>query len=304
MIQHPLVHLKLLGMAVLWGISWPAGKVVAAVMPPLLASSLRFSLAVVVLLAWMRLSLGKWPSLSQRQWLILALGGLVGVFGYGAFFMTGLKNVAASRASLVVTVNPVFTTLLAAWLFKELFNRQVAYGMVIAVLGASIVITHGEPWKLLLGDIGRGELLLFGCVACWVAYSLLGKRSMQGIDSLTATTLTSCFGLIFLWVSSLCLEGIPSLQHTDATVFCALIFLALGATVLAYAWYFEGIAKLGAGAAASDISLVPVFGVLSAAVWLKDELDTSILLGGGLAVGGVMVMNWARNQSNQGLKKL
>ena len=74
----------------------------------------------------------------------------------------------------------------------------------------------------------------------------------------------------------------------------ALAFLAAGATVLAYAWYFEGVAALGAGAAAGYISLVPVFGVVFAALWLGERVDASILVGGPLAVGGMAVMNLAR----------
>ncbi|EKU30953.1 amino acid metabolite efflux pump [Alcaligenes sp. HPC1271] len=47
------VHLSLIGMAALWGASWPWGRVVAQAMPPLAAASLRFLIASVALLLWM-----------------------------------------------------------------------------------------------------------------------------------------------------------------------------------------------------------------------------------------------------------
>jgi len=68
----------------------------------------------------------------------------------------------------------------------------------------------------------------------------------------------------------------------------------VASTVVAYAWYFEGVAALGAGAASGYISLVPVFGVLCATLWLNEPLDRSILVGGLLAVGGMVIMNTAR----------
>jgi drug/metabolite transporter (DMT)-like permease len=71
-------------------------------------------------------------------------------------------------------------------------------------------------------------------------------------------------------------------------------FLGLGATVLAYVWYFKGIAQLGAGTAASYISLVPVFGVLSSVLYLGEAVDASLLVGGALAIAGVITMNLAR----------
>jgi drug/metabolite transporter (DMT)-like permease len=79
-----------------------------------------------------------------------------------------------------------------------------------------------------------------------------------------------------------------------AQVYGAIAFLGLGATVLAYVWYFKGVAELGAGTAASYISLVPVFGVLSSVAYLGESVDTSLLVGGALAVAGVVTMNVAR----------
>ena len=42
-------HARMLGMVILWGASWPAGRIVAQAMPPLAAASLRFVLALLVL---------------------------------------------------------------------------------------------------------------------------------------------------------------------------------------------------------------------------------------------------------------
>ena len=296
--KAPGVHLGLLGMALLWGASWPAGRALALVMPPLAASAWRFLLAALVLLAWMRWKLGGWPRLTARQWAGLALAGAVGVFGYSSFFMLALQHTEAGRAALVVTVNPVLTTVLAAWLFGERFNARIALGLLLAVTGAATVLTHGEPWRLLAGEIGRGDGFLLGCVATWSTYSLLGKRLMAGIDSLVATAITAAIGGVLLWVAALLLEGPAQAWHAVSALpphgTFSLLFLALGATVLAYAWFYRGIEVLGAGVASSYISLVPVFGVALGAVLLGEALSASLLAGGALAILGVVVANRAR----------
>jgi drug/metabolite transporter (DMT)-like permease len=286
-------------MAALWGASWPSGRVLAQELPPLAAASWRFGVALVLLLVWLHASGGmaRLRMLSPRQWLGLAAAGAVGVFGYAVFFMLGLAHVPAGRAALVVTSNPVLTMLIAAWWFGERLNWKIGSGMALASLGAAVVMTHGRPWMLFTGSVGFGELLLLGCVASWVAYTLMGRRLLAGIDPLTTTTTTAAFGLLMLMVSSLLFEGSGALAaplHASAPVWVALAFLAVGATVLAYAWYFEGVAALGAGAAAGYISLVPVFGVLFAALWLGEQIDATMLLGGVLAVSGMAVMNLAR----------
>lgn len=293
------IHLKLLGMAALWGGSWPAGRVLAQALPPLAVASWRFGIALVLLLAWLHGTAGlrRLCGLTARQWAGLALAGAVGVFGYAVFFMLGLARVPAGRAALVVTANPVATTLLAAWWFGERLNLRIGAGMALATAGAWVVITQGKPWALLTGGLGVGELLLLGCAASWVAYTLMGRRLLQGIDALTTTTVTAGLGLGLLMASALAFEGPQALAaplRAGAAVWMALIFLAAGATVLAYAWYFEGVSALGAGAASAYITLVPVFGVLFAAVGLGERVDGSMAIGGALAVGGLAVMNLAR----------
>jgi drug/metabolite transporter (DMT)-like permease len=297
-LSHGAVHLGLLGMALMWGASWPAGRTLALAMPPLSGAAWRFTIAAVLLAAWAVWRRREWPPLTRKQWLGLALAGAIGVAGYAVFFMAALQHVEASRAAVVVTTNPVFTTLLAAWLFRERFNARIALGMLCALVGAATVLTHGAPWALLAGGIGVGEWLLVGCIATWVGYTLIARALLGGIDSLAATAISSVFGTALLWAVALTVDGaavaMSSIASLSATGWLSMVFLAVGSTVLAYAWYFRGVAELGAGTAASYISLVPVFGVASSVLVLGEPLDASLLAGGALAVAGVVLTNRAR----------
>jgi drug/metabolite transporter (DMT)-like permease len=130
-----------------------------------------------------------------------------------------------------------------------------------------------------------------------VAYTLIGRRLLVGIDALTTTTVTAAVGGLALAATSLAVEGPAAFAaplHAEPRVWLALAFLAIGSTVLAYAWYFEGVAALGAGGAAAYISLVPVFGVATSALWLGEPIDAPLIVGGALAVGGMLLMNRAR----------
>lgn len=298
------VHLGLVGMALVWGLAWPAGRAIAAELPPLSSSAWRFTVASVLLWLWLAVRARAahtraWPTLRPRQWAGLAAAGSAGVFAYTVFFMYAMRHVEAGRAAVVVTTNPVFVTLLAAWWFKEPFNAKVGAGLALAVLGAATVMTHGAPWLLLLGDVGLGEGLLLGCIAAWVAYSLMAKKLMAGIDSLVAVAATATTGGVLLWLAALWVDGPAAAVDGVAQLrwhqWALVVFMAVGPTVLAYAWFFRGIAVLGAGVASSYISLVPVFGVLSA-VWLLGEpLEWALAVGGALALSGVVMANRARS---------
>ena len=299
--MNPLrIHLQLLGMAILWGASWPWGRVVAQAMPTFVASSMRFFIAIIPLVIWLyaanRFRYAK--KLRPNQWLGLFLTALLGVFGYSTFFIWGLKYVPAGQATVIVATNPVFTTIFAIWLFKEKWNKWVANGMAIAVAGSLLAMTKGEPTQMLT-NFGFGQLLLLGALVCWVAYTLLARKVLVGIDSLTATTISSIFGFLLLFIGALIAENWQDwaiVFTLDQSTWFSLLGLALGATVLAYAWYFDGVKYLGAGNAAAYIILVPILGILFSAIWLNEQVDSSLLIGGTLAVSGLGIMHWGRRR--------
>ncbi len=292
-------HLGLLGMAALWGASWPWGRVVTLAMPPIAAAGFRFVLASLVLGIWLRHSgkAGALRGLTARQWWGLVSASAFGVLGYAVFFMLALQKVPASKAAVVVALNPVVTLLLAAVLFREKLNWKIGLGVVMAVIGALYTLSGGRLSALLPDQAGTGEMLLLGCVVCWVGYTLIGRSVLTSIDSLATTTITSVLGAAFLLLTSLVVEGTSAwsaLAQAPAQAWYCLVALAVGGTALAYAWYLKGIKVLGAGAASAYIALVPFFGVLFSSLWLKEAITLPVLAGGILAIAGMAIMNFGR----------
>lgn len=297
--NHWDVHLRLVGMAALWGASWPWSRAVVQVLPPLTAAAVRFLLASVVLLLWVHQRHGLAPlyRLQPRQWLGLGVSAAFGVLAYSVCFMMALQTVPSGRASVVIALNPVATLLFAVWLFGERINRWIVIGMVMAVSGALISLARGNPVQLLSGGMGWGEVLLLGCVLCWVGYTLTGRVLLGGIDALVATTVTAVLGGGMLVLASLWLEGgaaWQSLAQAPVQLWLYLIGLAIGATVLGYVWYFDGVKALGAGNASAYIVLVPVFGVLLSVWWFDEPMHASLIGGALLAVSGLALMHAGR----------
>ncbi|KOC22230.1 membrane protein [Comamonas testosteroni] len=292
-------HLGLIGMAALWGASWPWGRIVAQAMPPLAAASLRFFLAGLLLVLWLYRGgrMGALRVLEPRQWAGLACASAVGVLGYSVFFLQALKTVPAGKAAMVVALNPVLTMLFAALLFRERVNAIMCLGLALAVTGALYALSGGALGDLVSSSSGVGEWLLLGCAACWVAYTLIGRIVLTRVDALTTTTATALIGAALLLMGSIALEGSSAwagLAKAPAAAWYSVVALALGATALAYAWYLKGVQELGAGAAAAYMSLVPLFGMLLSSFWLGEPITSSLLGGGATAIFGMLLMNIGR----------
>lgn len=295
------VHLRLLGMVLLWGASYSWAKIVVAAVPPVTAATLRFSLASLVLLLWLhhlrrtRLLL----MLSWRQWAGIALAAICGIVLYTMCFMFALRHIDAGRAAVLFALSPVLTLLMASWLFREKLNALIVAGILLAVAGSAIVTARGNPLSLLRGGIGMGEWLIFISVFLWTGYTLIGRKMLTGMDALTTTIVTLFLGAMFLLPVSLLIDGGAgwrAVAQASFPTWMVLLALTLGSTSLAYAWYFDGIRLLGAGNAAGYLTLEPVFGVLIAALWLHEPLHWSLLGGGLVVVGGMLLMYCGRRR--------
>ena len=293
----PAVYLKLVFVAAFWGGTFIAGRVRAQAGPHLTAATGRFAIAVVLLLvlAWKRE--GGLPRLTRSQ-LLATLGlGLTGIFIYNVCFFGALSRMPAGRTALFIALNPIVTALASALLLRERLGGLKWLGIAIAFLGAAVVITRGDPLTALHDlsqSVGVGELLMLGAISAWAAYTLIGRIALRGLTPIAATTWSALWGLGFLACGA-ALE-LPSLQWARFTwqVWLAMAYLGVFGTVIGFVWYNEGVKAIGPSRTVIFNNLVPVFGVMFAALLLGEPVLVSMVVGGALALAGVTLTNRAR----------
>lgn len=286
-----IIYLKLFLTALIWGGTFIAGRIVVQTMEPFTSAFCRFAIASVCLLLLTQKIEGRLPKLQKAQYFLVILLGLTGVFSYNAFFFIGLQTVAASRAALIVALNPTFIALGAALFFKEKLNRIKLLGIVTSLLGAAIVISKGQILNLFKGSIGWGEFFIFGCVLSWVAYTLIGKSVMKSLSPLAATTYACIIGAIALLIPAL-FEGIvQNFMRFPLPAWLGILYLGVLGSAIGFSWYYEGVVAIGAAKASIFINLVPVSAIAFAALLLHEPITISLVLGGILVVTGVLFAN-------------
>lgn len=290
-----LLYLKLTLVPLIWGGMFICGRIVAAEVPPATGALWRYVIASLALLFMHHVLQGPLPRLSVRQAWGLTLMGATGVAAYNLCFMVGMQTVSASRAALIVNLNPALTALGAAVLFGERLTRQRLAGVLVALLGVMVVIGHGNPLTVLSGQVSQADLIIFVCTLSWTAYTLVGKSVLQGVAPITATTYAALAGTVLLAVAALLLP--PPLANgvmppaASLKVWLSLLMLGVPGTAIAFIWFSEGVRELGPSRASVFINLTPVFAVVLAGVLLQEPLVASMLVGGALVVMGVWLIN-------------
>ncbi len=290
-----VIYLKLFLTALFWGGTFVAARVVAQHVGPYSASFLRFITASIFLSALLILKEGRMPLLRRHQVIPVILLGMTGVFAYNIFFFLGMKTISAGRASLIVATNPVFISLLSALFFRERLNAAKMGGVLLCLTGATIVISRGDPLSLFAGGVGLGELYIFGCVASWVAYSLIGTVIIQDCSPLAAVTYSCLIGAAALSVPA-CMEDLAGLiGGFSPEDWIGIVYLGFFGTVLGFFWYYEGIRKIGPSRASVFINFVPVSGVFFGWLLLDETINLSLIVGAVLVLAGVTLTNRFRN---------
>jgi drug/metabolite transporter (DMT)-like permease len=278
-------------MAACWGGQFVAGRTVAPLLPPFTAGALRIALALAILLVLVRVLEDGLPRLDARGLAAMAALGFTGVFVWNACFFPALERVPAGRGALIMALNPVGTALGMALIFHERLTRVRWLGIALALAGAVVVISRGDLPSLFTGALGPGELLLFGTVLAWVSYTLIGRGVLARISALATTTWAAVFGGAMLAVAALFEQPWTAIAALPWRGWLSIGYIAVFGTVLAFVFFSEGVRRIGPSRTAIFINFVPVFGVTFAALLLGEPVLASMVVGGAMVIGGVLLTN-------------
>ncbi|WP_426133288.1 DMT family transporter [Pseudomonas sp. PWP3-1b2] len=289
-----LTYVKLASVTMIWGATFVAGRYLATDVEPLLAATLRFVLASVALLVFMAIARIRLVRPSVAQLVQLAMLGFFGIYFYNLCFFYGLQYINASRASLIVALNPAVIGLASWVLFKERLGPAKLLGIALCLGGAGAVIVSRNP-ALLDGAANAwiGDLLIFGCVVGWGVYSLFSPGLNRELGALQTVTWSILLGTLML-AATTAFSGrltVAVVQAIQLPQWLSLLYLGVVGSALAYILWYDGIRHIGATRAGVFIALNPLTAVICGAMLLGEQLTLPMLLGGGVILLGIYLCN-------------
>jgi len=298
-LRDALIHLKLLFVAIVWGFSWSAGRILAQDIAPISGAWMRYVIALACFFLYLKMT-DNWRIPTKMEWKRIIIIGFFSTFVYQALFMYGMKFTAAGDASLMITFNPIFTALLAVPFLDEKMNWRLATGLICGLIGVIILFLYSPNVDIPFDTRLKGDLMIAGAALAWATTSILQKKAMTSpaIDSQTPlsplhlTVWSSLIGLLFLtpWAAyESYLYGMP---QPSGGGWLAILFLAILSTVFSYVWFADGIVTIGAGKTALYVYLVPPFGIISGWFILDEKLGWSLLASFSLILIGVVLAQY------------
>jgi len=285
----------------LWAGNAVVGRLMVGQVPPLTLNLLRWLLTALVLLplGWRVL---RQPRRIGQRWGYLALVGLLGVGLFNSLQYLALVTSTPINVTLVACSMPVWMLALGTLSFDVHPTRRQLLGAAIGLAGVLWVIGRGSLQTLLAVRPVPGDLFMLAAVIGWALYSWLLVRPpahMQGEARPTAAEgwdwagfllVQSLFGLAAagLFSAGEQLAGALPIRWSLG-VLAALLYVSLGASVVAYRCWGLAVAQGGPALAAFFNNFTPLFAALLSALVLGESPQPYHAVAFVLIVGGIAV---------------
>ncbi|UWX63790.1 EamA family transporter [Deinococcus rubellus] len=264
----------------IWGVNFVVIKLSVTEAPPLLVAALRFLLAAVPAVFFI-------PRPMMRWQIFLGYGIAVGVVQFGLLYLAIQLGLGAGLASLLMQMQAFFTALLAALLLRERLPATQIVGIGLAFAGMAVIGLLADHHTSVVGLV-LVLIAAFGWSVSNILIKSAGNASMLSLVVWSALIppipLTLMTGLTSGWASI----G-HTLTHSGPGFWAAVAFMGYFNTVLGFGIWNWLIQQHGASKVAPLSLLVPVFGLLSSALYFQESFPPLKVLGAVLVFVGLIV---------------
>lgn len=288
----------LLFAAVAWGASFVAARAVLSApagmvsLSPLLLATVRFSLACGFFVPLLALRLARGERVRRSDLPRLAILGQLAISLYFFLQYTGVQLTNAGVASvLVVGGIPLATTAVAAAVLGERLGRRHITALLAGALGVAIVGLQRGLSVSASGGFVVGALCLALDALCFAVYSTLTRQLRARYSSALLTSVITLFGTAGLLTVAIFREDWRGLAALAPGQWGAILYLALGCSVLAYLAYNHALASVPAGRAATWIYLETPVAVGLGIVVLGETLTAATALGAAMILTSLYVLD-------------
>jgi drug/metabolite transporter (DMT)-like permease len=286
-----LPYFEALFAVVVWGASFIATKIAVGQISPIAVVWLRFAMGLPILMAAVIMR-KQFAFPKGNEWLYFALLGFLGISFHQWLQSNGLQTSEATTTAWIVATSPAFIAILGWLTLKEKLTLTQSSGIVFAMLGVLIVVSKGDLGSLSIGQFGtKGDVLILISSVNWAVFSILSRYGLKRHPSTRMTFWVMTIGWLITSTAFFAQGKTSELSLLDTRGWWAMIFLGIFTTGLAYIAWFDALAQLPAAQTGAFLFIEPPTSMIVAAIILSEAITWASLLGGGVILAGVWLVN-------------
>jgi drug/metabolite transporter (DMT)-like permease len=284
-----MLTLRLIFVTIVWGVNFSFVKYALRDFGPLSFTVVRFILGALFLLAVMRASGESFGIDRNDRGPIIRLG-FTGITLYNIFFMLGLKFTTASNSALIIALSPLFAGVIQAAKGQERLTGTAVTGILLAAVGAALVIQGRDGGVRLAADGLLGDLLTLCASLFWALYTMNSKPLLEKYSAVKVTAYCMAIGSVLLLPAGAYDLTRQSWSSISLPSWAALFFAAFVSGGIAFSLWYQGVKRIGVTRTIVYHYLVPFVAVIFAALFLGERITFLQVLGGASVLTGVYLV--------------
>ena len=269
-----------------------------AALPVFLLAWLRFGIAGLALLPWLRKPADEAPMTAQTRRLVF-LESFLGNFLFSICMLMGVSMTSAVSAGIIMAAIPAAVAVMS-WLFlREHITARTGIAVACAVAGIVLVSlskqeltvpgNRGLEADLTTKTAWMGNLLLLGAVLCEAAYAVIGKKLSGVLGPKRITALINLWGLALVTPFGLWAAWRFDFRVVTPSIWLLLLFYSMAASVWSVWLWMTGLKAIPASRAGVFTVLLPINAAATGVIFLGETLDGMQLGAFTIALAGVVL---------------
>ena len=268
-------------------------KPLVHVLPVFLLAWMRFGIAAVAMLPWLKKPPDEAP-LTGKTRLLLFLESFLGNFLFSICMLYGISMTSAVSAGVVLSGIPAVIAVMS-WLFlRERIGRRMWLAAACAVVGVALLALSKSGSANAAGAAGNavlGNLLVFGAVVCEGAYTVIGKRLTGVLGPKRISALINLWGFTLMTPFGIYYALGFDFAAVTVGIWALLVFYALAASMGTVWLWMTGSRHLPAAQGGIFTVMLPISAALCGVLVLGESLGAIQLLAFAIALLGI-VLTW------------
>lgn len=272
-------------------------KPLVAALPVFVLAWLRFGIAAVAMLPWLRKPANE-PALPPSTRKLVFLESFLGNFLFSICMLFGVSMTTAVSAGVIMASIPAVVALLS-WVFlKERVGPRVWLAAAFGALGMALLSlsknelpaqhAQGADANLTLNP-WLGNLLVFAAVVCEAAYAVIGKKLTGTLSPKRISALINLWGLVLVTPLGAYVAWSFDFGTVAPGSWALLVFYALAASMWTVWLWMTGLRHVPAAQAGVFTVLLPIATALVGVVVLGEPLQAAELWAFAFALIGVLL---------------
>ena len=267
-------------------------KLLVAVFPVFLLAWLRFGIAALAMLHWVRRRDGE-PALSAHDRRLLFWESFLGNFLFSICMLYGVALTSAVAAGVVMAGIPAAVALLSRIFLGERIRPRVLAAIALAATGiALLALAQRGDGPAAGAASGWGYLLLLGAVLCEASYVVIGKRLSARLAPRRISALINLWGLGLVTPLGAWQALRFDFAGVDPSLWLLLGFYAIAASMLTVWLWMQGLRHVPAPQAGVFTVMLPVSAALVGVLFLGEAFGAMHWVAFALSLAGLLLATW------------